>query len=99
MIQSQLHRFHLVRRVKRWWQLQNLKLCFLIPASPNNNFFSQIAMFRLALNHLGGIYQKALIVVVFGDNEVKPLPRHWKPYLEGVITHWVSPIEFQKKGI
>ena len=69
----------------------NPKLCFHFPASPNDSFFSQIAMFRLSLNSLGGIYERADIVITLGDDDVKPLPERWKPHLnKNVKINWVD---------
>lgn len=91
--------------LKRLWnrlkfaeKSQKFRLCFLFAASPNDGFFSQIAMFRLSLDRLGGIYASAHIVVVFGDNEFKPLPERWKTHFERIETYWVTSEEFQKNS-
>jgi hypothetical protein len=42
----------------------DFRLDFVIPASPNDGFYSQIAFFRLALDRLGGIYRQARLVAV-----------------------------------
>ncbi|GAB4515347.1 MAG: hypothetical protein OHK0046_18680 [Anaerolineae bacterium] len=76
--------------------IDDLKLCFLIAASPNDGFFSQIAMFRMALNALGGIYHRAHMVIVFGDEVVEPLPEVWKPYFDNISTYWVDPAAFEQ---
>ncbi len=75
-----------------------LRLCFLIPASPTDGFFGQIAMFRRALDHLGGPYRKATVIAVFGAEEQVSIPRAWEPYLHRVTVHAVPPSEFQKKS-
>jgi hypothetical protein len=51
-----------------------MKIDVLIPASPNDNFYSQIAMVRVALDSLGGAYRDARVVAVLGDKAVVPLP-------------------------
>lgn len=74
-----------------------LRLCIGIPASPNDEFFSQVAMLRLALDKLGGVYQKADIVLFLGDEHIKALPSRWEPYLsDKVIIEWADPDDFRK---
>ncbi len=78
--------------------IDNLKLCFTIPASPNDNFYSQIAMFRLALNSLGGIYEKADMIITLGHDKKKrgKLPRRWRSHLsKNVVFEWVDPQNFK----
>jgi len=65
-----------------------LKLDFLISASPNAGFFSQIAFFRLCLNALGGDYAKARLVAVFGDHDDEIIPDNWLACLEGTEVVW-----------
>lgn len=73
------------------------KICFHIPASPTDNFYSQIAMFRLALDALGGIYKEAHIILTLGDNEFSPLPDRWRPYFgDSVKLNWVDPQSYRK---
>jgi hypothetical protein len=54
-----------------------LKVCFSIPASATNAFYSQIAMFRIALDAVGGIYEQARLLVFLGGNS-DSLPDRWK---------------------
>ena len=76
-----------------------LKICFCIPASPTDGFYSQIAMFRLALDRLGEVYKQANIMVTIGGSDVGTLPKRWKPYLKkNVKLHWVGSELYQKYG-
>lgn len=75
-----------------------MKLEFLIPASPNAGFFSQIAMFRRGLDYLGGDYAAARLVAVFGAEVVSPIPEEWRHHLERVEIHWVEPQHFRARG-
>ena len=75
-----------------------LKIDFIIPASPNDAFFSQIAMFRLALDALGHAYREARLVTVFGDSRITPLPDRWKPHFERIDVEWADPSLFEHIG-
>lgn len=75
-----------------------LKLDFLIPASPHDGFYSQIAFFRLALDQLGGIYKEARLVAVFGDDRPRPLPARWAPFFDRIDVEWADPKEFKRRG-
>jgi len=75
------------------------KICFSIPASPTNGFYSQIAMFRLALDSLGGIYKRAHIIIMLGGAEIMSLPEKWKPHFGNTVKpNWVDSELFQKYG-
>lgn len=74
------------------------KFEFLIPGSPTPSFFSQIALFRHALDCLGGDYRAARVMAVFGDTTVGQITEPWKSALERVETHWVSPEAFEADG-
>ena len=74
------------------------KIDFVIPASPNDAFFSQIAMFRLGLDALGEAYQAARLIAVFGDSRIMPLPDRWKPHFERIDVEWADPSEFERIG-
>lgn len=79
--------------------VQGRKVCFTIPASPNDAFFSQLAMFRRSLDSLGGMYADADLVVVFGDEAVVDIPARWAPHLDrNVKVHWVEPALFREKS-
>src|SRR5690349_998754 len=68
------------------------QICFHITASPNDSFYSKIAMFRLALDALGGIYKKAHIILAIGDKEFSPVPDRWRPYLgKNLKLNWADP--------
>lgn len=75
-----------------------MKIDVLIPASPNDNFYSQIAMVRLALDSLGGVYRDARVVAVLGDKAVVPLPDKWAPYFERIDVVWTDPADFAAMG-
>ncbi len=78
--------------------ISNPKLCFHFPASPTDAFFSQIAMFKLSLAALGGIYKQADIIITFGDEKISPIPDKWKFLLDkNVIINWATPEEFLRK--
>ena len=71
-----------------------MRLDFIIPASPTDCFFSQIALYRLALDSLGRPYREARLVAVFGDHVVTPLPEKWAPYFERIDIVWTDCAEF-----
>jgi hypothetical protein len=75
-----------------------MKLDFIIPASPNDAFFSQLAMFRLSLDMLGGPYRDARLVAVLGDDVRSPLPERWQPHFERIEIVWAEPHVFQRIG-
>ena len=75
-----------------------LKIDFVIPASPNDAFFSQIAMFRLALDALGHLYSEARLVAVFGDTRITPIPDRWKSHFEKIDVEWADPGKFERIG-
>lgn len=76
----------------------NPKICFHFPASPTDAFFSQIAMFKLSLDALGGVYKQADIIITFGDEQIRPIPDRWKFLLEKkVIINWAAPTEYLLK--
>lgn len=75
-----------------------MKLEFLIPASPTPAFFSQVAMFRLALDRLGGPYAGARVVCVFGDAEVCMVPAPWDIWMEREDIQWVPIADFERDG-
>jgi len=78
----------------------DLKLCFVTAASPTDGFFSQVGMFRLSLNSLGGIYKDADIILSLGGNEIGDIPDRWASYFgDGIKLYWADPIQFQKIGI
>jgi len=75
------------------------RICFSFPASPNDAFYSQLAMFRLALDSFGGIYKEADIVIVFGAEDIIEIPNKWRPHLNRkIIIHWAPIMDFNKKN-
>jgi hypothetical protein len=73
------------------------RLCFHFLASPNDSFFSQIAMFRLALDSLGGIYEEADVIITLGDREIRPVPERWRAHLNrNVVVNWADPEMFRQ---
>ena len=65
-----------------------MKLDFLIPASPTDGFFSQIAFFKLCLNALGSHYESARLVAVFGDHQTETIPQEWRAYFDAIEVEW-----------
>lgn len=66
-----------------------MKLDYIIPASLTDGFCGQIAFFRSCLNALGGPYEEARLVAVFGDPPEPEVPERWKPFFTGVDVEWV----------
>ena len=75
-----------------------VKIDFVIPASPNDAFYSQIAMFRLGLDALGGIYRTARLAAVFGDTKITDLPEKWKAHFERIDVEWAKPGPIESFG-
>ncbi|WP_394228259.1 hypothetical protein [Pseudoalteromonas spongiae] len=69
-----------------------MKLEFLICGTPNDAFCSQIAFFRICLDFLGGDYQQARVVAVFGDHTEETIPSRWKPFFERVDVVWAHEV-------
>lgn len=69
-----------------------MKIEFLIPGSPTDAFFSQAAMFRLGLDSLGGIYERARVVLCLGAPEIHAIPPRWRPYMSRIDVLW-APVE------
>jgi hypothetical protein len=72
-----------------------MQLDFVIPASPTDSFYSQLAMFRLALDSLGSVFRDARLVAVFGDTVVSPLPEKWAPYFNRIEIAWTDCSDFE----
>lgn len=77
-------------------QRRAIRLDFVIPASPTDAFFSQIAMFRLGLDALGGEYRNARVVAVFGDSRITPVPHKWRAHFERIDIEWADPSLFER---
>ncbi len=69
---------------------------FLICGSPNDAFYSQIAFFRRCLDHLGGDWEAARVVAVFGADRVRPLPARWRPHFSDIEVHHAAPEAFAR---
>jgi hypothetical protein len=68
------------------------RLEFLLCGSPNDAFYSQLAMFRLSLDSLGPLYRSARVVMCLGAAEREPLPARWRPYFRDIEVVW-APLE------
>lgn len=64
--------------------------------SPNDAFFSQVAMFRMSLDDLGGAYRNARLVLSLGAEGVESLPERWAPYFENIEVHWDDGSRFSE---
>lgn len=71
-----------------------MKLEFIIPASPNPAFFSQIAMFRRSLDSLGAPYSTARVVAVFACRSQDEIPVFWRRQLDRVEIELPPSAEF-----
>lgn len=97
MVPSDQHRIYPSQKALYMLPVTQPQLCFHITASPNDKFYSQIAMFRLALDSFGGIYKNAHIILALGGKEFVPLPDRWKPYLgNNIRLNWAEPHLFAK---
>jgi hypothetical protein len=83
---------------RKWNPERKPKIEFLLCGSPNDAFYSQTAMFRMALDSLGGIYQRARLVLCLGDHKPARVPARWRPYLRNVDVLWAPPEMFLKTG-
>jgi hypothetical protein len=75
-----------------------MKIEFLIPGSPTDAFFSQVAMFRLDLDALGGIYERARLVLCLGAPRAAAVPVRWKPHLRRVDVLWAPETVYHATG-
>lgn len=73
------------------------RLEFLLCGSPNDAFYSQMAFFRLSLDHLDEAHRSARVVAVFGGDDQPPLPARWEPFFERIEVVHASPEEFQRR--
>jgi hypothetical protein len=74
------------------------RLEFLICGSPTDAFWSQVAMFRLSLDAMGGEFRAARLVLVLGDDDVTPLPDRWRAYFRHIELAWTPHESFQEFG-
>lgn len=75
-----------------------MKLDFLIAGSLTPSFLSQIAFFRLCLDHLGGVCQQARVVAVFGDHTTTKLPTRWARHYHNIEVVWAHPVGAHNPG-
>lgn len=69
-----------------------MKIEFLIAGSPNDAFYSQVGMFRLALDALGDRYRRARVVLcLVAEEGPTPLPDRWAPWFDRIEIHWADP--------
>src|SRR5659263_72447 len=65
------------------------KVAFLVPASPNQGFFSQIAAFNLVLQRLKWQRWEPTVYVFMGDEPDFVAFREWRPYLRDTMMAFV----------
>jgi len=75
-----------------------MKIEFLIPGSPNEGFFSQVAMFRLGLDALGGIYERARLVLCLGAPRASAIPPRWNRHFRGIEVLWAPEDVYRSNG-
>lgn len=72
-----------------------MKLDILICGAPTAVFYSQVAFARLCLDHLGGIYRDARILLTLNKADARlgltEIPAAWQPYLDRVDVVWAEP--------
>jgi hypothetical protein len=73
------------------------KIEFLLYGSPDDAFYSQIAFFRLSLDHLGDEGRAARVVAVFAAVERSPLPERWALCFERIEIHYVDGDAFRRR--
>jgi hypothetical protein len=64
--------------------VRDLKLAYLIPASPTDGFYAQTAMMRLALDALGPPYRDARVCLAIGGGDGASVPQRWRNALSRV---------------
>lgn len=55
-------------------------------------------MFRLALDSLGGMYERARVALCLGAPAMVPVPARWRPYLRRVEVLWAPTECFMQDG-
>lgn len=63
----------------------NRTLYFVIPASPTASFFSQIAMFELAVRRRTWRFFTPQVIAVFGDTPDDETYDKWRPHIQNVV--------------
>lgn len=75
-----------------------MQLEFLLCGSPNDSFYSQAAMYRIALDSFGGPYRDARLVLCLGDREHVALPDRWRPYFNRIDVQRAPVESFLEHG-
>ncbi len=71
-------------------------LYFIIPASPTAAFFSQIAMFNLAIGRRTWRRFKPRVIALFGDQPDDATYEAWRPHLASVLKVFLPNDEFSE---
>lgn len=68
-----------------------MRIEFLMAGSPNDAFYSQVAMFRLALDALGDRYRNARLVLCLTSSDgPSPMPKRWLPWFARIEVRWAD---------
>jgi hypothetical protein len=76
-----------------------LRLQFVLAGEPNDAFFSQGAMFRRAMDALGGIYRDARLTYAMGSLEPGPVPPRWEGEYRAIEIVYADEGEVRRLGI
>ena len=69
--------------------VRDLRLAYLIPATPTDGFYAQAAMFRIGLDALGSPYKEARVILAIGAKEGATVPPRWRGALQRVDVSFV----------
>lgn len=72
---------------------------FLLCGSPDDAFYSQIAFFRLSLDHFGDDGRATRVVAVFGGEGFQHLPSRWVRHFDRIEVHYVAPERFRQQRL
>ena len=70
--------------------IRALKLAYLIPATPSDGFYAQVAMFRMGLDALGPPYSESQVILTIGADEGTVVPPRWRQSLNRVEVNFVQ---------
>lgn len=74
------------------------KVAFLVAASPNDAFYSQIAALWSQLRQIPWLRWEPIVhVFLAGDREADPIDG-WRPHLDGVELHWTDDALYGRDG-
>lgn len=76
----------------------NRTLYFVIPASPTASFFSQIAMFELAVRRRTWRLFTPQVIAVFGDTPNDETYDKWRPHVQSVIKVFLPSDQSTRGG-